>query len=295
MLQTLAVNKLIEMQGYCKLWNGVELPSNILGTFRLQGEACYAVVKYALQNHLYEHIDTASCYYNEETIGEAIKDSRVAREDIFITTKVSPKDMGFESCLQAVEQSLKKLQVDFVDLLLIHWPAKSRIPITSDKHPQYRIETWRALERLYEEKKTRAIGISNFSVFHIESLVPHCQVMPMVNQVEYHPKLIQKELYNYCENLKIKIVSYASLANGNLINHPCVCSIASFINKTPAQVLLRWGIQQNVCASAKTSTIPRLIENANIFDFQLSKEEMEKLNELHDGTHFCWDPSKIDK
>jgi methylglyoxal/glyoxal reductase len=276
------------------LRNGVRMPVLALGTFRLQSEVCREIVSYAIENRFYSHIDTASCYYNESVIGEVLQHCSIPRESLFITSKIAPRDMGYEETLNAAKEGLARLQLSYYDSLLIHWPAKSRIPVSKrDVHQQFRLDTWRALETLYEQNLCRAIGVSNFGISHIESLLPHCKIPPMINQVEFHPKCYQKELQDYCTTNNIQLVAYASLGNGKLTELPIVKSIAKTLNKTPAQILSRWGIQKNVGAMVKASSNTRIIENSEIFDFSLSGQQMLELDQLHSSERFCWNPSIV--
>ncbi len=275
------------------LSNGVRMPALAFGTFRLQSDVCRDMVSFAISNRLYTHIDTASCYYNESEIGNVLQNSSIPRESLFITSKIAPRDMGYQEALKAAHASLEKLQITYFDCLLIHWPAKSRIPVTKDVHQAYRLETWQALETLYEQKLARVIGVSNFGISHLQSLIANCRIAPMVNQVEFHPKCYQKELQTFCTEHNIQLVAYATLANGKLLGHPAVTSIAAQLGKTPSQILSRWGLQKKVGAMVKASTADRIAENANIFDFTLSPQHLSDLDQLHNDERYCWDPSIV--
>jgi len=264
-----------------------------LGTFKLRGESCYEIVHHALVKGLYTYIDTATCYHNHCEIGRAIKDSHVPRSNVFITSKIAPREMGFQETLQATEKILKELDTHYIDLLLVHWPGKSRIPGDSPEHFSYRLETWKALEQLYEQGVCHQIGVSNFQQNHLEGFLPHCRIRPTVNQVEFHPHCYQKDLLEYCKLENIRLDAYATLGNGQLLNHPIVLQVAHQLNRTPAQVLIRWGLQHGVGAMVKASSISRIEENSLVFDFSLSPEQMDELNNLHTNQRYCWDPTLI--
>lgn len=252
------------------LHNGVKMPWMGLGVFKVQdGEEVIQSVKAAIKNG-YISIDTASFYKNEEGVGQAIRESGVAREDLFITTKLWNSDQGYESTLKAFETSLNKLGLDYLDLYLIHWPGK-------DKYK----ETWRAFEKLYKEGRVRAIGVSNFQIHHLEDLMSTSEIKPMVNQVECHPHLTQKDLLAYCQKHGIQMEAWSPLKQGQLLNEPTLVEIAQKYQKSVAQVILRWDLQNGVVIIPKSIKEHRIIENADIFDFELSKEDMERIDSLN--------------
>ena len=252
------------------LHNGVKMPWMGLGVFKVtEGEEVIQSVKAAIGNG-YISIDTAAIYGNEEGVGQAIRESGVPREELFITSKVWNSDQGYESTLKAYETSLNKLGLDYLDLYLIHWPGK-------DKYK----ETWKALEKLYKEGRVRAIGVSNFQIHHLEDLISTAEIKPMVNQVEYHPHLTQKELQAFCKKEGIQLEAWSPLKQGQLLNEPILVDIAHKYNKSVAQVILRWDLQNGVVTIPKSIKENRIIENADVFDFELSAEDMEKIDGLN--------------
>ena len=260
------------------LSNGVQMPLLGLGTWKSKdGEEVISAVKYALETG-YSHIDTASIYGNETGIGRAIKESGIPRELLFITSKVWNSDQGYYSTLKAFELSINKLETNYLDLYLIHWPVK-------DKYK----ETWKALEKLYEEGKVKAIGICNFHIHHLEDLLPGCNVIPMINQVEYHPLLNQKHLLAYCKLNRIQFEAWSPLMQGYL-TLPVLEELSDKYRKTPAQIVLRWDIQNGVITIPKSVKPARIIENAGIFDFELSEEDMARLNNMNSNERFGPNP-----
>ena len=252
------------------LHNGVKMPWMGLGVFKVtEGEEVIQSVKAAIGNG-YISIDTAAIYGNEEGVGQAIRESGVPREELFITSKVWNSDQGYESTLKAYETSLNKLGLDYLDLYLIHWPGK-------DKYK----ETWKALEKLYKEGRVHAIGVSNFQIHHLEDLISTAEIKPMVNQVEYHPHLTQKELQAFCKKEGIQLEAWSPLKQGQLLNEPILVDIAHKYNKSVAQVILRWDLQNGVVTIPKSIKEHRIIENADVFDFELSAEDMEKIDGLN--------------
>lgn len=253
-----------------KLHNGVEMPWFGLGVFKVkEGSEVIDSVKAALKNG-YRSIDTAAVYQNEEGVGQGIRESGVPREEIFVTSKVWNSDQGYETTLQAYETSLKKLGLDYLDLYLIHWPGK-------DKYK----ETWKALEKLYKDGRVRAIGVSNFHIHHLEELLKDAEIKPMVNQVEYHPHLAQRDLLAYCQREGIQLEAWSPLKQGQLLDEPTISEIAQKYGKSTAQVILRWDLQNNVVTIPKSIKEHRIIENADVFDFELSPEDMDRLNALN--------------
>lgn len=262
--------------------NGVKMPWLGLGVYKAEeGEEVENAVKAALQVG-YRSIDTAALYNNETGVGKAIKESGIPREEIFITTKVWNTDQGFETTLAAFETSRQKLGVEYVDLYLIHWPVKGKYK-----------ETWRALEKLYREGWVRAIGVSNFHIHHLEDLLSVSQITPMVNQVELHPLLTQKELHRYCKNQSIQLEAWSPLMRGKFLEQPLIAEIAEKYQKTPAQMVLRWCLQHEVVTIPKSVRASRIAENAGIFDFEISAEDMAKLDGLNKNQRFGKDPDQF--
>ncbi|WP_042463962.1 aldo/keto reductase [Neobacillus dielmonensis] len=264
------------------LHNGVKMPWFGLGVFKVkEGSEVIESVKAAIKNG-YRSIDTAAVYQNEEGVGQAIRESGINREELFVTSKVWNSDQGYESTLQAYETSLKKLGLEYLDLYLIHWPGKTKFK-----------ETWKALEKLYKDGRVRAIGVSNFKVHHLEELLKDAEIKPMVNQVEYHPHLTQKDLLTYCQNQGIQLEAWSPLKQGQLISDPTINEIAEKYGKTAAQVILRWDLQTEVVTIPKSIKEHRIIENANIFDFELSQEDMKKIDALNKDERVGSDPDTM--
>jgi diketogulonate reductase-like aldo/keto reductase len=270
------------LQDTTTLHNGVKMPWFGLGVYKVQeGEEALQSVKAAIKAG-YRAIDTAALYQNEESVGQAIKESGVAREELFITTKVWNEDQRNDSVLEAFETSLKKLDLDYVDLYLVHWPVK-------DKYK----ETWKVLEQLYKDGRVRAIGVSNFQIHHLEDLISVAEIKPMVNQVELHPLLAQVELREYCKKQEIQIEAWAPLAQGRLLDNPVLQEIASSHHKSIAQVILRWDLHNEIVTIPKSVKESRIIENANIFNFTLNQEDIEKINALNENKRFGADPDNF--
>lgn len=266
------------------LHNGVKMPMIGLGVYKAtEGEEVKQAVKTAL-NIGYRSIDTATVYGNESGVGEAIRESGIAREELFITTKVWNDDQGYETTLQAFENSLNKLQMNYVDLYLIHWPIRGKY-----------IDTYRALEKLYEDGKVRAIGVSNFHQHHLEQLLQNCKIKPMVNQVELHPMLAQVALRDFCQKEQIQMEAWSPLMRGGeVFQHPIIQEIAAKYGKTPAQIILRWDVQSGIVTIPKSVTPSRIEENFTIFDFSLTEEEMKQIDTLDCTKRVGTNPDKYD-
>lgn len=263
--------------------NGVFMPWFGLGVYKSQpGQEVENAVRLAIENG-YRSIDTAKLYNNEEGVGTAIHDAEIKREDLFITTKVWNTDHGFDNTLKAFEESRKQLNMDYLDLYLIHWPG-TRL---------YK-ETWKALEKLYKEGYVRAIGVSNFNAHHIEDLLQDCEFIPMVNQVEYHPHLTQSDLLDYCKQHNIQLEAWSPLMRGKVLDHETISRIAQAHGKTPAQVILRWDLDHGVVTIPKSVQAHRIKENADIFDFSLSAEEMAAIDMLNTNERVGPDPDTLD-
>lgn len=274
------------------LANGVLIPRLGLGTFRARDEDVRKAVQCALQCG-YNHIDTASIYKNEVEIGEAVRASGIERDRLFITSKISPFEQGFEKATQAVNNILDRLGLSYLDLCLIHWPGAAKLDTKSSKNSELRSETWRALEQFYKEGKCRAIGVSNYTVKHLEELISSCEIKPMVNQVEVHPWLAQSQLRGVCNLHGVVVQAYSPLGVGSLLNNSTVQTIASKCKRSPAQVLLRWGIQNELVVLPKSVHEEYIVENGDIFSFSLSDNDMASLNGLDRGHHFCWSAEDV--
>ena len=265
------------------LQNGVRMPRLGLGVYQTKaGRTTQEAVASALATG-YRLIDTAALYGNEHDVGAAVRASGLPRDEVFLTTKLWNKDQGYDTTVRAFEESRQALDVEVVDLYLIHWPV-----------PGKRTESWRALVHLLETGRCRSIGVSNYTVRHLEELLAESSVVPAVNQVEFSPFLFQEELLRYCQGHHIQLEAYAPLVRGKRMDHPTIARIAAAHHKTPAQVLIRWGLQHGVVEIPKSTHPDRIAENAEVFDLELSPEEMGELDGLDEGFHTSWDPTTID-
>lgn len=268
--------------------NGIEMPRLGLGVFRVENSSeLVNAVKVAIKNG-YRSIDGAAIYGNEEAMGEGIregiKEAGISREDLFITSKVWNADLGYESTIAAYEASLKRLGVDYLDLYLIHWPVEGKYK-----------EAWRALEYLYKEGRVKAIGVSNFQVHHLQDLLKDAEIKPVINQVELHPYLSQEKVREFCKENDIQVEAWSPLMAGNgLLENDVLKEIAKKYNKTTAQVVLRWDLQSQVITIPKSTNEGRLIENIDIFDFNLSKDDMDKIDSLNKDLRVGPDPDNFD-
>jgi diketogulonate reductase-like aldo/keto reductase len=254
-----------------------------LGVFRADnGNEVEQAIHWALEVG-YRHIDTASIYENEEGVGRAIASCGVPRESLFVTTKVWNSDQGEKTTPRALEESLRKLGLEYVDLYLIHWPVKGKFK-----------ETWRAMEQLYQQGKARAIGVSNFLEHHLRDLMNECDVVPMVNQCEFHPRLVQPELLKYCRENKIQFEAWSPIMKGRVNDVAELKELAEAYGKTPAQIALRWDLQHRVVTIPKSVRRERIVENAGIFDFELSVQDMAKIDALNTCERIGPDPDHID-
>ncbi|RYL90994.1 aldo/keto reductase [Sporolactobacillus sp. THM7-4] len=274
------------LQDTFRLNNGVEMPWLGLGVFRVDDNSVAAEsVKTAIKAG-YRLIDTAAVYQNEEGVGqgirEALDENGLSRNDIFVTSKVWNSDQGYDTTLAAYQASLNRLGLDYLDLYLVHWPVKGKYK-----------ETWKALEQLYKDGKVRSIGVSNFQIHHLEDLAVDAEVAPVINQVERHPRLTQAPLKEYCDQHEIRLEAWAPLMVGGLFDNETITSIAGKYDKTPAQVILRWHIQGGVAAIPKSTKAHRIIENGDVFDFELSAEDMDKINALNQDHRTGADPDNF--
>jgi methylglyoxal/glyoxal reductase len=277
---------LINLQSTTTLHNGIKMPWFGLGVFKMEeGVEAVSSVKTAIELG-YRSIDTAAIYGNEEGVGQAIREADVPREELFITTKVWNTNQGYETTLAAFEESIRKLGLDYLDLYLIHWP----LPAIG----KYK-ETWKALEYLYKAGKIRAIGVSNFQISHLEDLMADCEVVPMVNQVEYHPRLTQTELHEFCKQHNIQLEAWSPLMQGELLNDPKLSEIGQNYGKSVAQVILRWDLQNEVVTIPKSVKPERMEENADIFDFELTEEEMALINGLNEDRRVGPNPDEFNR
>ncbi|XP_009332128.1 PREDICTED: uncharacterized oxidoreductase ZK1290.5-like [Pygoscelis adeliae] len=255
-----------------------------------QGGYSHDAVVHALQKCGVRHIDTAKRYGCESLLQKAIKESGVKREDLWITTKLWHSDYGYENTKKACLESCERLGVEYLDLYLIHWPD-AHVPGKSNR--EVRAETWRAMEELYEKGLCRSIGVSNFLISHLEQLKEDCVITPHVNQVEYHPFQRPQELVDYCRSRDIVFEGYCPLAKGEALTHPSVIQLAKKYGRTPAQICIRWSIQNGIVTIPKSTKAERIQENCKVFDFTIAEDDVDILNGMHDGRHVSWDPSLI--
>lgn len=275
------------LQDTTTLHNGVKMPWFGLGVFKVEeGQELVQAVKNAIK-HGYRSVDTAAIYGNETGVGkgilEGIKEAGISRDCLFITSKVWNDDLGYDSTLKAFETSLDKLGLEYLDLYLIHWPVEGKYK-----------EAWRALETLYKAGKVKAIGVSNFQIHHLEDLLKDAEIKPMVNQVELHPRLTQKELLSYCLENDIQLEAWSPLMQGQLLDLPELKVIAEKYNKSIAQIILRWDLQNGIVVIPKSTKEHRIIENANVFDFTLSNEDMKAIDALNQNHRVGPDPDNFD-
>ena len=255
------------IQSRIRLSNGVGIPRFGLGVYQSPpGRITQDVVKYALKTG-YRHVDTAYIYGNESDVGKALHDSGIHRDEVFITTKLwNTRDVGYDSALRSCEDSLRRLGLAYVDLYLIHWPVRGIGNNT--------IEIWKAMVHLLREGKARAIGVSNFSIDDLKQILNDSDVLPAVNQVEFHPFLCQKDLLSFCDRNSIQLEAYSPLTRGRRLNHPTIVNIAkNYDNKTPAQILIRWSLQHNLVVIPKSIHEHRILQNSQVFDLELRAEE----------------------
>ncbi|CAG7636717.1 aldo/keto reductase [Paenibacillus allorhizosphaerae] len=281
------MNTAQHVQDKITLHNGVAMPWLGLGVFKVEeGSELVDAVKSAVR-HGYRSIDTAAIYANEKSVGEGIRqallENPIAREELFVTSKVWNADLGYEATLAAYEASLQNLGLDYLDLYLIHWPVKGKYK-----------EAWRALERLYRDGRVRAIGVSNFQIHHLEDLMQEAEIKPLINQVEFHPRLTQQELRRFCNEQGIQLEAWSPLMQGQLLDNPVIGEIASNYGKSAAQIILRWDLQHGVITIPKSTKAQRIIENASVFDFQLSTEDMERIDALNRNERVGPDPDNFD-
>ncbi|MES9739779.1 aldo/keto reductase [Peribacillus frigoritolerans] len=275
------------LQDTATLHNGVKMPWFGLGVFKVEeGPELVHAVKVAIK-HGYRSIDTAAIYENEEGVGqgirEGLKEAGISREDLFVTSKVWNADLGYESTIAAYEKSLQKLGLEYLDLYLIHWPVEGKYK-----------EAWRALETLYKEGKVKAIGVSNFQIHHLKDLMEDAEVKPMVNQVECHPRLTQKEVQAFCKEQGIQLEAWSPLMQGELLDNEVLQAIATKHGKSVAQVILRWDLQNGIVTIPKSTKEHRIVENSTVFDFELTEEEMNQIDGLNQNHRVGPDPDNFD-
>ncbi|UOQ86684.1 aldo/keto reductase [Gracilibacillus salinarum] len=266
-----------------KLNNGTEIPAIGLGVYKAEaGEEVYQAVKSALELG-YRHIDTASLYGNEEGVGQAIKDSDVPREEIFVTTKVWNDEQGYEKTKAAFTHSLERLQMDYVDLYLVHWPVPGKFK-----------ETYQALEEIYRDGKAKAIGVSNFEPHHLEELLETAEVKPVVNQVELHPQLQQQAVREFCDKHNILVEAWAPLGKARYFDHEVLQKLANKYNKKPSQIIVRWQYQSGIITIPKSVHKERQRENVDIFDFELTEQDMNAMKTIDANNRLGAHPDEFD-
>ena len=276
------MKKITDLQGTFTLNNGIAMPYLGLGVYLSKdGQEVINAVKWALEAG-YRHIDTASIYHNEEGVGKGIKQSGISRDEVFVVSKVWNSDQGYETTLKAFDDSLKRLDTDYLDLYLIHWPVAG----------QYK-ETWKALEKLYAEGRVKAIGVSNFMQHHLEDLLSDAKVVPTVNQMEFHPYLVQQGLVDFCQKNTIQYEAWSPMMQGKIFQLEEFGLLAKKYDKGIAQIVLRWDLQKGVVTIPKSSKHERIIANADIFDFELTDEEVSFLDALDRGQRFGPDPDNF--
>ncbi len=270
--------------------NGYEIPKIGFGTYLAENKILIESVNIAI-NSGYRLIDTAAFYNNESALGFAIKDSEISRNELFITSKVWNTDRGYKQTKLAFEKSLNNLKLDYLDLYLIHWPANKK---QFSNAKEINAQTWKAMEELYIDGKIKAIGLSNFLPHHIEELKETAQIMPMVNQIEFHPGFAQFEIVKYCQKNNIIVEAWSPLGRRDALNNEIIKSLSRKYDKTPAQIILRWIVQQNIIPLPKSITPSRILENINIFGFGLDNDDIELINTINESNAECVNPDEVD-
>jgi methylglyoxal/glyoxal reductase len=265
-------------QLFTTLNNGITMPLLGLGVYDMYNREAEEAVTHALEMG-YRLIDTAAMYKNETEIGNAIRASNVQRNEIFLTTKVADTDQGYDQTLRAFDASSKKLNCDYIDLYLVHWPIKKT-----------RKDTWLALEKLYADKRVRAIGVANYLIPFLNELETYSNITPVVDQVEFSPYLFLEDLLNECKRKKVQLQAYTPLVRGQRFADPKLVALAHQYEKTPAQIILRWILQLGVSAIPKSSNLKRLKENFDVFDFHISDTDMKKINTFNENLRVVDDP-----
>lgn len=258
------------------LSNGVKIPCVAYGTYKAKDDNGAEIICAAMEEG-YRYFDTASYYETEEYVAEAIRRSGLPREDFFITTKLWKEEMGYEEALAACERSLKRLNTDYIDLYLIHWPKPT--PDCKD-WKQLDIDTWRALEKLYKEGKVRAIGVSNFLPHHLDNILENCEIKPMVDQIEYHAGYTQEATVQYCKQHDILVQAWSPISRGRIFHDVTLIELAEKYQVSIAKLALRFCIQNGIVPLPKAATRERMRENMNLFDFEISDEDMKRINTI---------------
>lgn len=285
------MQKLTSLTSDLKLSNGVTIPGLGYGTYQTPPEDAYRAVTDALAVG-YRHIDTAALYGNESGVGQAVKDSGLKREEVFITSKLWNTERGYDKTMAAFEKTLAELGTDYLDLYLIHWPANEKQ--FGQEAAALNLDTWRAFEDLYKAGKIKAIGVSNFMPNHLEALLAQAEIKPMVNQIEVHPGWPQTEAIRYCQRNDILVEAWAPLGEAAALSNPVLAKIAAKYDHTPAQVCLRWEVQQGILPLPKSVHKERMAENTKLFDFELTEDEMDIIGALRNLGGQCKVPDQVD-
>ncbi|KRX06729.1 NADP-dependent oxidoreductase domain [Pseudocohnilembus persalinus] len=284
-----------------QLKNGTKIPQIGFGTYQLKEPDCYNSVLYALQIG-YRHIDTASIYKNEKYIGQAIKDflqqnkdKGIKRNDLFIVSKINPSEQGYEKTIQAVQDIISRLQLEYIDLILIHWPGVKKFDPSSPDQKEIRQGSWKALNELKKQNLVKNIGVSNFLQRHLESLEELNLEIPAINQFELHPLLLNQQLVDYCNKKQIQVEAYSSLARQDekLYKNELMIEISQKYKKSISQICLKWSIQKGNVVIPKSKTQKYIAQNLDIFNFQISEEDMQKINKMDLNFHTCWNPETV--
>ncbi|MDU6765494.1 MAG: aldo/keto reductase [Staphylococcus sp.] len=274
---------------YIEFYNGNQMPMLGLGTFRVENDdTCKEAVKHAIESG-YRSIDTAKVYGNEEQVGQGIKEglesTGLNREDIFVTSKLFFEDFGRKNVAQAYETSIQKLGLVYLDLYLVHWPGTNEAIM---------IDTWKGMEDLYKDNKVKNIGVSNFNPDHFEALLAQVSIKPVINQVEFHPYFTQEKLRKYLEAQNIYMESWSPFMNAQILNDETLNEIGKEVNKSAAQVIIKWNMQHNVVVIPKSVTSSRIEENIDVFDFELSAEQMKRIDDLNKDQRIGPDPDTFE-
>ena len=256
------------MKDCYELANGVKIPCMGYGTYKAAEGNNEGIIKTAIEAG-YRYFDTASFYDTEEALGRAIHESGIPREEFFLTSKAWKTEMGYEEVKKAFAQTLEKLGTDYLDMYLIHWPLPN---------PEYK--DWRGLEELYKAGKVKAIGVSNFLLHHLENLIQNCEIMPMADQIEFHPGFTQEATVRYCQEKGIYVQAWSPLGRKRVLEHPLLVGLAEKYNKSAAQICLRYEIQRQVIPLPKASTKERMVQNYQVFDFEIEKEDMYRIDSM---------------
>lgn len=273
---------------YTVLSNGIKIPNLAFGTFKVNEGDDIQIILDAIEVG-YRHFDTAAFYNTEEALGKAIKKSGIPREEFFITTKVWKTSMGYKGAKKSFEESLEKLDMDYVDLLLIHWPK----PDEESDWKKIDIETWKAFEEIYKERRAKAIGVSNFLNHHMQNILDNCEIVPMVNQIEFHPGYIQKDVVDFDKEHGIVVEAWSPLGRERVLKEPLLSELAKKYGKSVAQICLVFALQMDVVPLPKSSSIERMKQNMDILDFELEKEDFEKILNMEETGWSGLDPDKF--